>query len=233
MLKNFLKNFLNKRGYDVIEKKINEVNKYYDSQKYLEKNEFKYILWVDRIYKKVINIPGHIVELGVAYGRNSILFSHFIDMNGETGIRKYVGFDTFAGYSDESLKNNKKLNNDYWGKNSFELTSKRVERAGAKNNVTMIEGNIIKTVPNYFEKNEDMKIALLYVDCNAYEPAIFAMNFLKKHFVPGAVICIDEKKHGGETKALIEFCETNNLKFVKDSGPFSIPAYTRIEKTLK
>ena len=78
MLKNFLKNFLNKRGYDVIEKKINEVNKYYDSQKYLEKNEFKYILWVDRIYKKVINIPGHIVELGVAYGRNNVQDDEYV-----------------------------------------------------------------------------------------------------------------------------------------------------------
>ena len=43
---------------------------------------------------------------------------------------------------------------------------------------------------------------------------------------PGGVICIDEKKQGGETKALIEFCKKHDLRFMKDSTPFSIPAYT-------
>ena len=54
-------------------------------------------------------------------------------------------------------------------------------------------------------------------------------NMLKDFMSPGGVICIDEKRQGGETKALIKFCEDNNLKYIKDATPFSIPAYTVIE----
>jgi len=46
---------------------------------------------------------------------------------------------------------------------------------------------------------------------------------------PGGIICIDEKKQGGETKVLLEFCNKYNLKFMKDSSSFSVPAYTMVE----
>jgi len=34
---------------------------YWGEQKYLEKNEFKYVLWMHEIYKKINTVPGHIV----------------------------------------------------------------------------------------------------------------------------------------------------------------------------
>ena len=68
---------------------------------------------------------------------------------------------------------------------------------------------------------------MVYVDCNAYEPAISALENLKNNLMPGAIICIDEKRDGGESRALKEFADKNDLCILKDPTPFSLPAYIK------
>jgi hypothetical protein len=203
--------------------------------KYLDKQEFRYILWLDRIYEKIKNVPGHIVELGVARGRNSIIFGNLIRLNGDEEVRKYYGFDTFQGYTDEDLRDSDWLSATAWKNNSFEFVRDRIESAGYKTTCKLVAGDLKATLPKFLNDGMEgftpgnLKVALLYVDCNAYLPAITGMNVLKKHMSPGGIICIDEKLQGGETKALIEFCEKNNLRFMKDASSFSIPAYTKVD----
>lgn len=62
------------------------------------------------------------------------------------------------------------------------------------------------------------KFALLYIDCNAYTPAIKAMETFYYHLSPGAVICIDEKVQGAETRALVEFAEKRGLRVFRNSN---------------
>lgn len=202
---------------------------YWADQKYLEKSEFKYVLWLYEIYKRIHEVPGHIVELGVAYGRNTIIFSHLMQMHNEQDIRKYIGFDTFDGYTDETLLTDKHLSKVAWKNISLEKVKERINLAGNFSNYELIQGDLNKTLAEYLDKHPDFRAALLYVDCNAYQPALNGMNLLKDFMSPGGIICIDEKRQGGETKALIQFCKENDLRFMKDPGPFSIPAYTKIE----
>ena len=35
--------------------------------------DLEYLLWISNIYLKIKNIPGHIAEIGVGDGRNSVL----------------------------------------------------------------------------------------------------------------------------------------------------------------
>ena len=83
------------------------------------------------------------------------------------------------------------------------------------------------TTTDRFQKG-NFQAAMLYIDCNAYEPALHAMELFKPFMAPGGLICIDEKMQGGETKALTEFCRKYKLEYRKDDTPFSIPAYTRL-----
>lgn len=204
--------------------------KYWSKQQYLEKSEFKYILSLKGVYDKISTVPGHIAELGVAYGRNAIIFSHLMSMTNENDIRKYYGFDTFDGFTSDTLDTNKHLSKDSWKGISVEKVKKRIESAVKTKNHQLIKGDILKTVPSFLDENPNIKIALLYIDCNAYEPAIRGMEFFKEFMSPGGIICIDEKKQGSETKAMIEFCEKNGFQFMKDKDPFSIPAYTVVNK---
>lgn len=202
---------------------------YWEDQKYLEKSEFKYILWLYEVYKMIDNVPGHIVELGVAYGRNTIIFSHLMQMHGHDDVRKYIGFDTFDGYTEDSLQIDKHLSASSWKGISIGDVKHRINIAGNFKNYTLIKGDLNSTLAEYLKSNPNFRAALLYVDCNAFQPAFNGMQLLKDFMSPGGVICIDEKMQGGETRALIQFCKENNLKFMRDSGPFSIPAYTIVE----
>ena len=236
MIKNALRKILDKKGYKIILKsefekleQKKDFNKYIENQKYLEGAEFKYVLWLDRVYQKINMVPGHIVELGVAYGRNAIIFGHQIKMNGDELVRKYYGFDTFSGYTEQSLQTDKHLKADSWGDNSKKWVEDKIKRVVLDDLCNLYEGDIVETVPAFIERNPNLRVALLYVDCNAYLPSIKGMQFIKKFMTPGGIICIDEKKQGGETKALIQFCEENNFVFMKDAGPFAIPAYTVVK----
>lgn len=228
-----IKEELGKLSKDVM-KKINrhffKLNCYtnedfYSLDKYLDFNEFRYIMMVHEVFKKVEKIPGHIVELGVARGRNAVLFANIIKSYNDDS-RKYYGFDTFSGYSEEDLILNPKLSADSW-KIDYKFVKSRIKNQGYQNIVEFIKGDIKRTVPQFIKENKDLKIALVYVDCNAYEPAIDALENLRNNLMENAIICIDEKRDGGESRAIKEFAHKYNLKILKDSTPFSLPAYLR------
>jgi predicted O-methyltransferase YrrM len=234
--KNMVGSLVKKRGYSLITtaeldrlKNVSEYNVYIENQKYLERSEYKYVLWLDRIYQKIATVPGHIVELGVAYGRNSIILAHQIQMNGDELTRKYYGFDTFSGYNEESLRTDKHLSAQSWKDNSKKWVQDKINRVGVGHVCELIEGDILVELPKFLEKNPNFRAALLYVDCNAYLPSFKGMEALKEFMSPGGIICIDEKRQGGETKALIEFCKKNDLIYQKDASPFAIPAFTVVK----
>jgi len=203
---------------------------------YLDKSEFQYILWLDRVYQKIANVPGNIIEVGVARGRNGILFGRLIELNGERAVRRYYGFDTFEGYTRRDLADNKNLSADAWKDGSFEFVSDRLQDAGLASTSFLFKGDIKETAPDFVSKgganfqSDHLKVALLYVDCNAFEPAFFSMKFFLPYMADGGIICIDEKRQGGETRALDKFCAEEGFSLTRDPGPFGIPAYTVIRK---
>lgn len=200
---------------------------------YLDGEEFKYILWLDRIYQKIQELPGHIVEVGVARGRNAILFGQLIKMNGEDSVRNYYGFDTFDGYVSEDLQSNPHLSAKAWKGISKDYVEGRLKALGLNSVSHLIQGDIKETASRFMQEgarrfsSNHMKVALLYIDCNAKEPAQFAMEFFYPHMVNGGIICIDEKRQGGELAALSEFAEKHSLKLQRDAGVFGLPAFVQ------
>ena len=218
---------LQSSGYDV-----NPHSDIRDYDRYLDQGEFCYILWLDRIYQKILSTPGQIVEVGVARGRNAILFGHMIRMNGDDQTRNYYGIDTFDGYTESDLRRSPHLSPETWKSTTLEFVQERLLKARLSRTCHVFQGDVKKVAPELVNSRQSrffpgkLRIAILYIDCNAYEPAKFAMDFFKPYMSQGSVICIDEKVQGGETEALIEFCRENGLKFQKDTGPFAIPAHT-------
>lgn len=194
--------------------------------------EYLYMTWISLVFTKAIKVPGHIVEVGVASGRNSIIFGKFLDITSEKFLRKYYGFDTFDGYAKDTLSNNPWLQKDSWKGEIFtkRFVENRVKENGFKNICSFIPGDCRESIPNFLNNYEDnminkneIKIALLYIDCNAYEPAFFSMKEFYPYLSPGGIIVIDETKQGGETNALFDFAEYMNLEVLHEKG--SNPAY--------
>ena len=126
------------------------------------------------------------------------------------------------------------LSADTWKSTTLKFVQERLAKALLGDTCHVFQGDVQQVAPEFVNSRQArfnpgmLRIALLYIDCNAYAPAKYAMDFFKPYMSPGGVICIDEKLQGGETEALVDFCRENGLTFQKDSGPFAIPAHTRI-----
>ena len=199
----------------------------------LEINDFdlEYLCWIVSLYMRIRNVPGHIAEIGIAKGRNTVYFGKLIKQFNDHNVRQYIGFDTFNGFTDESLKNDPQLNeyNGAWLENTKQSVLDRCKDNEVLDVVEIIEGDACITVPdtlkNYQGKNfrpGKGKFALLYIDSNAYEPSIQSMENFLEYMLPGGVIAIDEKLQGGESRAIIDFGKKHNLK-VERFGPNEIP----------
>ena len=78
--------------------------------------DLEYLLWISNLYLKIKNIPGHIAEVGVADGRNTVLFGRLIKLHGDQSVRQYIGFDTFTGFTNKDLARDKHLDKASWKK---------------------------------------------------------------------------------------------------------------------
>ena len=64
-----------------------------------------HILLMDNIYRRIIKVPGVVIEFGVRWGRNMALLSSFRSLYEPYNFtRKIIGFDTFQGISNISDK---------------------------------------------------------------------------------------------------------------------------------
>ena len=199
--------------------------------KYLETIEFSYLFSIFELFKMVENIPGHIVELGVGAGRNAIVLGHLLKLNSQHGNSRYFGFDTFESYTERDLENHKELSRERWSTNSKSFVDDRIKTFNLQDTCLTIEGDIIESLPRFLESpnsrftSSSFYCRLIYVDTSAYDPAKLSIEVLYKHLVPGGILAIDQKKQGGEWKAIVEFATENNLELVTTSKYNSTPAY--------
>lgn len=198
--------------------------------KEISSEQIYYTLSMQDLFLKTKDIPGHIIELGSGYGRNSIIFGSLIQKYSKDKIKHYFGFDAFE-YNEEDLKFNKNLNIDHfkYNQNSHQEIQDKVKRNKLDDVVTLIKGDFKDTIKNFL--NEDSKFfqkekplfSLIYVDCNSYHATKFSLNALKDYIIDGAYIAIDETKQGDESKALIEFARENDQQIL--SGDFGYQSH--------
>lgn len=193
----------------------------------LDENQLEYIVWIVRLFNQIENVPGHIAEIGVASGNNSILFGKLIQQYGQSSVRRYFGFDTFKGFNNRDLEENPHLSGTMWRSEQHNISSvkKRIRFNNLETICTLINGDATYECKNFLENYKSdkfqpgmSKFALLYIDCNAYTPAIKAMESFYNYISPGGIICIDEKVQGAETKALVDFAKLKSLKIERSSN---------------
>lgn len=189
------------------------------------------------IINQILGIPGDIVELGVHTGNNSVQFLWMCP------DKKYFGFDTFNGYTQEDIESspNKQglIDNQGRWEHSKEEVVTRLQNFKddfpVLGDFEIIEGDLKQTLPKCIGENKIEQIALLYVDCNAYLPAIRGIEACYPIMRKGSIICIDEHQIGGETKALLETAERHGLEVIETgfgfvSGPNSNPSKYVVKK---
>ncbi|GAA0104094.1 hypothetical protein UT300013_07160 [Paraclostridium sordellii] len=171
------------------------------------------------LYKKIVNIPGEILEFGVYKGASIIRFATYRELLENTYSRKIIGFDIFGEFPKTDNDDDNKFIQRFEEQGGNGISKEALEdfiKHKNINNIELIKGNIFDTLDEFLEKNKQIKISLLHLDLDVYKPTKFILEKLYERMVPGGIIVFDD--YGtvkGATDAIDEFLKEKNKKIEK------------------
>lgn len=185
------------------------------------------ILFIDHIYKQILDVHGIVIEFGTRWGQNMSLFSALRGIYEPFNRnRKIVGFDTFTGFPDVSEKDNK--NCSVMKKGGLACSDNYVyylekilqfqELDNPMSHVKKFElraGDATIELEKYLNEHPETIISLAFFDFDIYAPTKKCLELIKRYIVRGTVLAFDELNDidsPGETLALKEVFGLNNIR---------------------
>lgn len=174
------------------------------------------VLFMDFLYRQILDVQGVIVEFGCRWGQNLSLFTAMRGIYEPFNrLRRVVGFDTFQGFLSVAPEDGGNLaTGDYATTPGYEQFLRQVldlqEKESPLSHICkyeVIKGDALKSVPDYLERNPQTIIALAYFDFDLYEPTRDCLRAIEPYLTKGSVIGFDEVNDHttpGETVALRE-----------------------------
>ncbi len=178
-------------------------------------------------------IDGDYCEFGVYRGRSLVLAfqeSEKLIAKGYSQKRRYWGFDSFEG-----LPSPMKQEEGIFNLGQFAFSLSNVQENLKKNRVDLDK---VKLVKGYYEdilnddfkqslRNENFKVAILYLDCDLYESTLIVLNFIEEFLQNGSLIYFDDwfsyacHPEKGQPRALREFLVQHPTVKLESWGPIS------------
>ncbi len=182
------------------------------------------------IYKKILDLPGDILEFGVFKGNSFVRLLSFRDLLEDQNSRKVIGFDAFGKFPNE-LESERDVDfasnhDDVAGYGISDLDLKNHLETKGLSNFELVKGDLIKTLPKFIENNPSLQISLLHIDVDIYEPSLVILESLWDKIVPGGILMLDD--YGlieGETVAVDEYFSNKNDIVINKSKYHSSPSY--------
>lgn len=174
------------------------------------------------LFSQTDNIKGDVIEVGTHSGDTTEIIAEYLYKNNSS--KYYLGLDTFEGYEESDMEgaNSASINNHVtkrW-KISYDKVKDRLTKY--ENIVSLYKGDCKVTIPNLIKNNIITQLSFIYIDCNLYQPSLQSIQHLWPYLSKGGIVSIDEHLVGGETKAIKEFANTNNLElkyYSNNAGP--------------
>ena len=163
------------------------------------------------LFRNVSHIAGDIVECGVFKGASLSRLIKFRAMFENAFSRKVIAFDTFGEFPETSFEPDKKKRDSFINEAGSMSISKEslialYKEMNLYENIELIEGDILETVPHYISDNAHLKVALLHIDVDLYEPTKVALETFYSHVVKGGIIILDDYgAFPGANKAIDDF----------------------------
>ena len=204
----------------------------YENNSYLscDNTRFSKFLSHYELFKMTRDLPGAIIECGVFKAASSVRFAGFRDLYGNSFSNKIIGFDVFEEFPETSFKEEIKFREHFINEAgsssiSMEQLQEVLKEKGIEKNIELVKGDITKTVPEYVKNNPQIKISLLNLDTDIYEPAVTALEYFYPRIVIGGILILDDYgTFPGETKAVDDYFKGENIEIKK--FPFAMtPSY--------
>lgn len=191
------------------------------------------LLYINELYQEILRIPGSILEFGVWWGQNLVLFENLRAVYEPFNhYRRVIGFDTFEGYAGFSEKDaagalireqGHSVGSDY-----LEYLDRLLEYHERENVLfrekrsRLVKGLAQESLEVYLAEHPETVVSLAYFDMALYEPTKRCLELLKPHLVQGSIITLDELNSEdcpGETQAArealgLDCCKIRQSRFM-------------------
>ncbi|MBY0573460.1 MAG: class I SAM-dependent methyltransferase [Undibacterium sp.] len=195
---------------------------------FVKRTSLSRILYFNRLYSLLLNVPGVICEFGVQWGASLALLANLRAMYEPYNYsRKIIGFDTFSGFDTVDQKDGSEVaQGDYASTHLFEEKLEEIMQlheglapiAHIKK-FELVKGNASVTTPEWLAANPHAVISMAIFDMDVYQPTKDVLACILPRLVKGSVLVFDElncAKFPGETLALTEVLGLNNLRLQRD-----------------
>lgn len=196
---------------------------------FLSSKNLARILFMQHIFKKIVDVPGVVAEFGTRWGQNLALFSALRGIYDPFNRhRKIVGFDTFSGFPSISSKDGKsdmmRTKNLTLTKGYYDYLTKIMQYHEDENPLShikkfeLIKGDAIVQIDKYLKKHPQTIIALAFFDFDLYRPTKKCLLAIKNHLTKGSIVAFDElndEDSPGETTALVETFGLNQIRLTR------------------
>lgn len=168
------------------------------------------------LFRKVMNVPGDIVECGVFKGSGLYTWAKLMRLFRPHNEVRIVGFDFFD--SDRKMDFQFQQDKDCLDEHAERWTPQDVIRKNCAewgfDKVDLIAGNIVETSAEFVKQNLGARISLLYIDVDNYEGALAVLKNLYPLVSTGGLVVFDEYalRTYGESNAVDEYFRGSKIR---------------------
>lgn len=181
------------------------------------------------LYKMISGLPGHVIELGVFKGASLIRFATYQLLLESPFSRKIIGFDMFGRFPVSGDETDQAFaygwQADLGNGIGVDDLTRCFEYKGFKS-YEFVEGDILKTLPEYIRNTPALRVSMLHIDTDLYAPAKLGLDLLWDRIVPGGLLVLDDYgTEAGGTRAVDDFFIDKNIKIYKLPISHASPCY--------
>lgn len=172
------------------------------------------------VCKLVADLPGDIIECGVFKGESLLTFARYLEMlcPGDRS-KRVIGFDDFEGLRDLTEHDSRvaavgSIEGGYRATGFYPTLRALIDLfhedsfVPKKARIELVEGDLRETAKDYVENEPGLRVSLLHLDVDTYEPTLAALEAFYPRLVTGGVVLMDEyalTAFAGETKAVDDY----------------------------
>lgn len=164
-------------------------------------------LAVYELLKQVIDLPGHIIELGIWNGANLMFMAKVVRLLKPNSLIELYGFDSFEGLQQFQEKDNPTSESISAYKGNEEILREIISLYKFEGFVHLVKGNIEVTLPEFLANRPELMFSFIYFDTDLYGSTKLGIELLLDRLLKGGIMAFDEyntKEWPGETTAVKE-----------------------------